>query len=186
MIKFWFSNEKLTDQGLKLAWFGVFITCLGLVVPAAKWLSWFGLVGTVTGLIVRHRAERLRKLQAAPRKLSSEEIAKISEALKTVIKQPLTVGFFGQDLDAEQYAAQIKGVLELNGFQVVRLEGFMVFKMQHGLTITSFNSQADNATAVGIWNAFINAGIAMKIDVNPNKHDPAISLNVHSKPPPSN
>src|SRR5688572_9107498 len=123
MINFWSSTDKLTDQGLKLAWFGVFVTCLGLIVSNAKWLSWFGLAGTAVGLVLRHRAEHLKKTQSAPRKLKAGEIAKILEALAHVPKQPLSVGFFGQDLEAEQYAIQIKVALESAGFHVVRLEG---------------------------------------------------------------
>ena len=185
MIHFWSSNDKLTDQGLKLAWFGVFVTCLGLVVPDAKWLSWFGLAGTAVGLVLRHRAEHLKKIQSAPRKLSPDEIAKISEALKGIPRQPLTVGFFGQDLEAEQYAMQIKYFLESVGFHVVRLDGFMVFKIQYGLTITAFNADGTNATAVGIRDAFISAGLQIKMEMNPNKLDPAIALNIHSKAPPA-
>ena len=185
MIHFWSSNDKLTDQGLKLAWFGVFVTCLGLVVPDTKWLSWFGLAGTAVGLVLRHRAEQLKKIQSAPRKLNKDEIAKISEALVDIPKQPLTVGFFGQDLEAEQYAIQIKGLLESVGFHVARLDGFMVFKIQHGLSITAFNADSNNATVVGIRDAFMSAGLQIRMEVNPNKLDPAISLNVHSKAPPS-
>ena len=118
---------------------------------------------------------------------SGNRVAASTEtSLSRVPKQSLTVGFFGQDLEAEQYAVQIKSLLESVGFHVVRLEGFMVFKMQHGLTITAFNSDKDNATAMGIRDAFTSAGLQIKMDVNPNKLDPAIALNVHSKLPPTN
>jgi hypothetical protein len=185
MIKFWSSNEKLTDQGLKLAWFGVFVSFLGLIIPDMRWLSWFGLGGTIAGLILRHRAERLKKLQSAPRRLSPKQAGQILESLKHVPKLPLTVGFYGQDREAEQYAIQIKRLLESAGFHVVRQEGFIVFKLQHGLELTTFNSDSNNPAAFGIRNAFLKAGLTVRMGTNPNKMDPAISLNVHGKAPAS-
>jgi hypothetical protein len=185
MFRFWFSNEKLTDQGLKLAWFGVLVTCIGLIVTDLKWLSWFGLGGTIVGLIVRHRAEHLKKLHSAPRIITSTQSDKILQSLQAVAKQPMTVGFFGQDLEARQYAVQIKNLLESAGFTIVRLEGFLVFSVSHGLELVSFNSVSDNPTAVGVRDAFQSAGILIRMETNSNKMNPAISLNVHGKPPPT-
>jgi hypothetical protein len=183
MIPFWSSHNKLTDQGLKIAWFGVFVSCLGLAITDVKWFSWFGPAATAVVLFLRQRAEHLKKVDAEPRKLKPNEIAKISEALTHLPKEPLSVGFFGQDLEAEQFAIQIKATLESVGFKVVRLEGFMVFKPQFGLTITTFNSESNSATAIAIADAFTNAGHQVEMEVNPNKCDPAIALNVHGKPP---
>jgi len=184
MIRFWFSNEKLIDQGLKLAWFGVLVSFIGLIVPDMKWLSWFGLGGTVAGLILRHRAEHLKKRLAAPRTLSPEQAGKILMSLEQVPKEPMTVGFFGQDPEAEQYAIQIKTLLVSAGFTIVRLEGFMVFRLSHGLELTAYNSGSNISTATGLRDAFQNAGVPIRMETNPNKMDPAISFNVHGKPPP--
>jgi len=185
MFRFWFSNEKLTDQGLKLAWFGVLVTCSGLIVTDLKWLSWLGLGGTVAGLILRHRAEHLKKLYSSPRILVTEQTDKILQSLQQVAKQPMTVGYFGQDLEAKQYATQIKNLLESAGFAIIRLEGFMVFSLSHGLELTVFSSCSDNSTAIGIRDAFQAAGVSIRMETNPNKMNPAISLNVHGKPPPN-
>ena len=156
---------------------------LGLLVPDAKWMSWFGLVATVIGLILRHRAEHLKLLQGIPRTLTELQIAQILNGLKDVPKQALTVGFFGQDVEAEQFAGQIKQVLEKAGFPVVRLEGFMVFKLHYGLTITAFNSDSQNPAAIGIQEVFRSVGLEIEFESNLNRMDPPISLNVHGKPP---
>ncbi len=95
----------------------------------------------------------------------------------------MTVGFFGQDTEAEQFAVQIKALLERAGFQVVRFEGFIVFKLEHGLGIITYNDDANSPTATGIRNAFQKAGIEIKLTSIPSHMDPAISLNVHKKSP---
>jgi hypothetical protein len=183
MVRFWSSIDKLTGEGLKVAWFGAGVVFFGLLVPDAKWLSWFGLAATVIGLILRHRAEHLKRLQATPRTLTELQIIQILKGLEVIPKQALTVGFFGQDIEAEQFAGQIKKVLEAAGFRVVRLEGFMVFKLHHGLTITVFNSDSSIPTALGIQKAFLAAGLKINYDTNPNRMDPPIALNVHGKLP---
>jgi hypothetical protein len=183
MIRFWSSIDKLTGEGLKVAWFGAVVMLLGLLVPDAKWLSWFGLVATVSGLILRHRAEHLKLVQGIPRTLTELQTSQILNGLKDVPKQALTIGFFGQDVEAEQFAGQIKQVLEKAGFQVVRLEGFMVFKLHYGLTITAFNSDSQNLAAIGIQKVFRSVGLEIEYESNLNRMDPTISLNVHGKPP---
>lgn len=183
MIRFWFSNEKLTEQGLKLAWFGVLVTCIGLVFTDLKWLSWFGLGGTIVGLILRHRVEHLKKIHSAPRKLTTEQTEAILQSLRNVSKQPMTVGYYGQDLEAKQYAEQIKTLLESAGFTIVRLEGFIVFSLSFGLEITVYKSCANEATGIGMRDAFQGAGIPVRLEKNSNNMTPAISLNVHGKPP---
>jgi len=183
MIRFWCSIDKLTREGLKVAWFGAVVVLIGLLVPDAKWLSWIGLAATALGLILRHRAEHLKRLQATLRRLTELQTTQILHALNDVPKQAMTVGFFGQDVEAEQFAAQIKKVLDKAGFKVVRLEGFMVFRMQYGLTITAFNSDSSIPTALGIQKAFKAAGLEIKCETNPNRIDPPIALNVHSKQP---
>jgi hypothetical protein len=183
MTKFWSSLEKLTDEGLKLAWFGIAISCLGQVLANAKWLSWFGIGATVIALVLRHRTEHLKHLQAMPRTLTELQTTQILNGLKDVPKQALTVGFFGQDVEAEQFAGQIKQVLEKSGFPVVRLEGFMVFKLHYGLTITAFNSDSQNPAAIGIQKVFRSVGLEIEFESNLNRMDPPISLNVHGKPP---
>lgn len=183
MVRFWSSIDKLTGEGFKVAWFGAGVVLISLLVPDSKWLSWFGLAATVAGLILRHRAEHLKRLQAIPRTLTELQTTQVLKGLEDIPKQALTVGFFGQDVEAEQFACQIKKVLETAGFTVVRLEGFMVFKINYGLTITVFNSDSSIPTAVGIQKAFQGAGLEIKYDTNPNRMDPPIALNVHGKPP---
>jgi hypothetical protein len=183
LTKFWSSLEKLTDEGLKLAWFGIAISCLGHVLANAQWLSWFGIGATVIALVLRHRTEHLKHLQAMPRTLTGLQTTQILNGLKDVPKQVLTVGFFGQDAEAEQFAGQIKKVLETAGFTVVRLEGFMVFKLDYGLTITVFNSDSNIPTALGIQKVFQSVGLEIKYDINSNRMNPSIALNVYGKPP---
>jgi len=136
----------------------------------------------MVGLILRHRAEYLKKLQATPRELSPEQADKILRSLEQVPKERMTVGFFGQDPEAEQYALQIKTLLVSAGFTIVRLEGFMVFRLSHGLEVIAYKSDSNIPTATGICDAFQNAGVPIRMETNPNKMDPAISLNVHGKP----
>jgi hypothetical protein len=183
MIGFWCSIDRLTGEGLKVAWFGAVVVLIGLLVPDVKWLSWFGLAATVIGLILRHRAEHLKRLQATPRTLTELQTTQILGVLNNVPKQAMTVGFFGQDVEAEQFAGQIKKVLEQAGFKVVRLEGFMVFRLQYGLTITVFNSDSSIPTALGIQKAFQAGGFKIEYETNPNRMEPPIALNVHGKPP---
>lgn len=183
MTRFWSSIQKLTDHGLKVAWFGVLIVSIGLIVPDAKWLSWCGLVGTVAGLILRHRIEHLKKLETAPRKLSSEQAGNILDALKQVPKQPLTVGFHGDDPEAKNFAIQIKGLLETAGFHVVRLEGFIVFELHHGLELVAYDLDVSNPTVLGIRDAFLDAGLAITINAVPSRMEPSISFYVHGKAP---
>ena len=183
MIKFWHSLQLLADEGLKLLWFGIGITTLGLCLPDLKWLSWFGLGATVVGAVLRHRTEKLKKIHVAPRKLKEEDIKIIRSELEKIPKQPIAVGFFGQDHEAQQYATQIKQLLEASGLLVVRLEGFLALRPSYGLSITVFNSDANNPCALGIKNAFDAAGIKLEFHSNPNKMDPSISLSVYGKPP---
>lgn len=152
-------------------------------MPVTKWFAGLGLCGTVVCLAVRHRSEHLKLLQGIPRTLTELQITQILNGLRDVPKQALTVGFFGQDVEAEQFAGQIKQVLESAGFTVVRLEGFMVFKLQYGLTITVFNSDSHKPTALGIQKVFQSVGLEMEYETNPNRMDPPISLNVHGKQP---
>ena len=179
----WSSIQTLIAQGLKVAWFGVLVTCFGLLFPHMRWLSFLGLAATAVGLVLRHRAEHLKLLQSAPRTLRPEAVGLMIEALRRVPKQPLSVGFLGQDPEAEQYAIQIKETFQAAGFRLVGLEGFVVFKSQFGLTLTVFNSDSSNPTASGIREALTGAGLQLEVDVNPNKHDPGICLNVYAKPP---
>ncbi len=175
--------QRLSNEGMKLAWFGVLITTLGLLLPDQRWVSFFGIGGTVVGLILRHRSEHLKALDEAPRTLSAGQERLILATLSDVPKKPMTVGFFGQDTEAEQFAVQIKALLERAGFQVVRLEGFLVLKPEHGLGIITYNDDANNPTASGISDAFEKAGMEVTLTSIPSRMDPAISLNVHKKPP---
>jgi hypothetical protein len=60
----------------------------------------------------------------------------------------------------------------------------MVFRLSHGLELIAYSSGSNIPAATGLRDAFQNAGIPIRMETNPNKMDPAISLNVHGKPPP--
>lgn len=181
MTHFWGSIDKLSKEALKVAWFGVIVGFVGLKFPELKWISWFGLATTIAGLVLKHRSEYLKKLEAAPRLFSSEQTTKILNYLENVPKQPVGILFFGQDLEAKAFAAEIKKLLETAKFPVGKLSGFMVFEINYGLSITVYNSDVTNQTALGIQKAFECAGYDMRFDLNPNKRDPMVQIAVHPK-----
>lgn len=182
MTSFWSSIDKLSYEGFKVAWFGIFISLLGFFFPDYKWLSLFGLGGTIIGLILRHRAEFLKKIEAAPRLVTAEQKAVILSNLKNVPKQPIAIQFFGQDLEAKGFAAQIKQLLEAADFPVGNLQGFMTFEISFGLSVVIYNSDSNNLTALGIQKALASGGLDLKMEVNSNKMTPTVQISVHSKP----
>jgi len=97
----------------------------------------------------------------------------------------MTIGFYGQDAEAEHFANQFKQVFESVSFNVVRLEGFVPFKLSYGLIISVPSSESQNLTALGIHKALQSAGLEIKYMTIESKIDPPISLNIHGKPPSS-
>jgi hypothetical protein len=182
MISFWNSPDKLDREGLKIAWFGVAVVFLSLTVPNIKWLSFVGLTATVAGLILKQRATYLKKVDSSPRILSEEIEIRLSDLLKDVPKQPLTIVYFGQDLEAKQHATQIKRIFETAKFQVKNFSGCMVFEMHFGLKMTVFKKGASDSTAVAIQNAFSTVGLDVSLELNPNQMEPEIQFSVLSKP----
>ena len=115
---------------------------------------------------------------------SAEQKNALLDGLKRLPKQSMTVGFFGQDPEAKAYAAEFKNVFESAGFSVVRLEGFLVFDTAFGLEVIVYDSSAtNNEIGIGIQKAFLSAGFEVRFLTNSNKMQPAISFNVHAKPP---
>lgn len=126
--------------------------------------------------MLRQRADYLKRLQAEPRRLTTEQAVVIVRHLVGVPKCPVAVGLLGDDMEAKEYACQIKSTLESAGFQTVRFEGFVAFELQRGLTVTAYNSNSNNPSALGIRNAFLAAGIEVTMSTNPNRLDPTIEL----------
>jgi len=181
----WNSIERLTSSRLVVLWVEVGATIIGGIAPNASWLFWVGVAVTSVGVLLEHRAEHLKRLLSAPRRLSSEQAGRILESLEQVPKRPLTVGFLGHNPEAKQYAIQIKGLLESAGFQVARLDGFLAFELRHDLELTVYNSESNNPAVLGIRDAFLNAGLPIRIQTSPNRMEPAIMLSVHAKGPPT-
>lgn len=179
---FWTSTDNLTIEGFKVIWFGIAVSIFGLIFTDLKWVSWFGIGATILGQVLRHRAQYLNKIKAAPRMLSAEQKSELLNGLKSVPKLPITVGFCGQDPETKAYATELKIVFESAGFSVVRLEGFLSFDVSSGLEIVAFNSDSASQTAVGIQKAMGDAGLEVRLVANPNKMQPTVSFNVHIKP----
>ena len=183
MTSFWGSIDKLSVEAWKVTWFGVGVACFGLIFTEFKWISWFGLFATVVGLVLKHRSEFLKKIEAAPRMFTPEQKAKVLAGLEKVPRQPVAVLFFGQDLEAKAFAAEIKNLLETAQFSIGSLQGFIVFEVSYGLSMTIYNSDSSNPTALGIQKVFASAGLDLKTEVTANKMNPTVQISVHSKAP---
>jgi hypothetical protein len=183
MMAFWNSVDKATKEGFKVAWFGVAVAILGRFLPEFSWLFWFGTGTTALGLVLRQRGEHLKKLAAAPRKITAVERENLLHGLSGVSKSSVKVHFMGHDAETKQYAAQLKQLLEEAGFHVEAFSGALAFQPLTGLFITVCEWDAQNPTALGIQKAFISAGIAMEFNALFKQKEPSIEITVHGKPP---
>jgi hypothetical protein len=182
MMAFWTSVDRATKEGLKVAWFGVGVAILGRFLPESGWLSWFGIGTTAIGLVLRQRGEHLKKLDAAPRRITSAEKANLLRGLSGVPKSPVKVQFMGHDAETKQYAAQLKQLFEEAGFHVEASCGAIAFEPLTGLFITVCEWDAHNPTALGIQNAFVSAGMALEFKALFKQKEPSIEISVHGKP----
>lgn len=183
MISFWTSVDKATKEGFKVAWFGVAVAILGRFLPESGWLSWFGIGTTAIGLVLRQRGEHLKKLEAAPRKLTQAEKENLLHGLSGVPKSPVKVHFMGHDAETKQYAAQLKQLLEEAGFRVEAFCGAIAFEPLTGLHVTVCEWDAQNPTALGIQKTFVAAGLPMEFKALFKQKEPSIEIGVHGKPP---
>ncbi len=182
MMAFWTSVDKATKEGFKVAWFGVAVAILGRFLPESGWLSWFGIGTTAIGLVLRQRGEHLKKLDAAPRKLTPVEKENLLRALSSVPKSPVKVQFMGHDAETKQYAVQLKQLFEEAGFHVEAFCGAIAFEPLTGLFIIVCEWDAHNPIALGIQNAFVSAGMAMEFKALMKQEEPSIEICVHEKP----
>ena|ERR1700722_7089872 len=181
MMMFWNSVDKATKEGFKLAWFGVLVTILGRFLPEYGLLFWFGIGTTAIGVVLRQRGEYLKKLDAAPRKITVAEKENLLRSFNDVPKSSVKVHFMGHDAETKQYAAQLKQLLEEAGFHVVAFSGAMAFEPLTGLFITVCEWDSQNPTALGIQKAFISAGITMELKALFKQKEPSIEICVHGK-----
>lgn len=182
MISFWNSIEALTKEGFKVAWLGVAVAIAGRLVPDHAWLSWVGIGVTALGLVLRQQGERLKKLDAAPRKLSTEQTHSLLRELKNVPKAPVHVQFLGHDSEAKRYAAQFKELFESAGFKVSQFCGAIAFEPLTGLSITVCEWDSQNPTALGIQRAFAQSGMELGFQAVMKQKEPTIEFCVHGKP----
>jgi hypothetical protein len=108
MISFWRSVDRLATEGLKVAWLGVGISVTTQLVDSPRWIFWIGSATTIVGLVLRQRAEHLRRVLAAPRRLLHEEKSALPTLLGQVPKAPIEVQFMGHDSETEQFANQLR------------------------------------------------------------------------------
>jgi len=163
MISFWTSVDKLTNEGFKLAWFGVCISLVAWFAPDARWLSLCGLGTTAIGIVLGHRRERLKKLDAEPRWLTPEQRKTLLVNLQRVPKAPAKVQYSGHDAEAKAFAAQIKEVFVEAGLLVEQFCGAIVFDPCDGMSIILCEWDTNNQTAFGIQNAWKLAGVNIEI-----------------------
>ena len=183
MMAFWSSVDKATKEGFKVAWFGVAVAILGRFLPECGWLSWFGIGTTAIGLALRQRGEHLKKLDAAPRKITAAEKENLLRSLNGVPKSPVKVHFMGHDAETKQYASQLKQLLEEAGLHVEAFSGALALEPLTGLFITVCEWDSQNPTALGIQKAFISAGITMEFKALFKQKEPSIEICVHGKQP---
>ena len=176
MMAFWTSIDKTTKEGFKVAWFGVAVAILGRFLPESGWLSWFGIGTTAIGLVLRQRGEHLKKLEAAPRKLTQIEKENLVRGLSSVPKSPVKVHFMGHDAETKQYAAQLKQLLGEAGFEVEAFCGAVAFEPLTGLHVTVCEWDAQNPTALGIQKAFIAAACQWNLRPYSNRKSQASKL----------
>jgi hypothetical protein len=60
------------------------------------------------GLLLRQRVENLRKLHAAPRRLTPIEKENLLRSLGDLPKSPVKVQFLGRDAETKQFATELK------------------------------------------------------------------------------
>lgn len=182
MISFWNSVETVTKEGFKVAWLGVAVAITARLVPELAWLSWIGIVTMALGLVLRQQGERLKKLDAAPRTLSSKQKDKLLRELKGVPKAPVKVQFLGHDSEAKGFAAQLKELFETAGFEVAAFCGAIVFEPCAGLSITVCEWDGQNPTALGVQRAFVQSGMEVGFQAVMKQRESSIEFCVHRKP----
>ncbi|HSY09519.1 MAG TPA: hypothetical protein VK840_01255 [Candidatus Dormibacteraeota bacterium] len=182
MMAFWNSVDKATKEGFKMAWFGVVVAILGRFLPEYGWLFWFGIGTTAIGIVLRQRGENLKKLEAAPRKITVAKKENLLHGLKSVPKSPVKVHFIGHDAEPKQFAAQLKQLLGEAGFHVEAFSGALAFEPLKGLFITVCEWDSQNPTALGIQKAFVSAGLAMEFHALFKQKESSIEICVYGKP----
>ena len=183
MMSFWHSVDKIAKEGLKLTCLGIAVTVLARLFPDYNWIWWVGLVTTVVGVVLRYRGDHLKTLDSAPRKLTSADRERFLVKLSTVQKAPVKVNYLNDGSEPKQYAAQLKEALETAGFKVVGFSGAISFEPRTGICITVCEWDGQNATALGIHDAFLSLGIPTVFQAVMKQKEPSIEICVDQKSP---
>ena len=182
MTPHWKSNESLTKIGFGIAWLGVVVTISSQIFVSIKWLSWVGICITVAGIILRQRAEQLRKIKVAPRKLSSIEKKTLLGKFSGVPKSPMRIHYIGHAEESKLYAIQFKELFTSAGFIIEQFSGAIAFEPCTGLGLTVCEWDSKNPMANGLKDAFISAGFEIQFKAIMKQKDSVVEFCIYPKP----
>ena len=184
MLSFWHSEDGLSREGFSLAWLGVAVAVVGLFFPDKRILvSSVSILATSAGLVLKHRSEKLKDIQKAPRTLTQAQQDALHEELQKSVKGEVSIHFLGPDAEAKQYAEQILEVVKRAGFCVKDFSGMIQVQPWTGIQLEVVIGNPPPVIHSALENAFKVAGLEIESHAIPdNRRTSCVSINVSSKP----